>query len=127
MADESKPTSSPEVSEVKPSSSSGLDPKIVGLLCWLFAPITSLIFMVMEDMKKDDFIQSHAKQSLIVGIVHMVVPVLMFLMFIPVVGWILGCIGWLLSIGLFVLRIVYAVKAYGGEKVSVPLISDMAK
>lgn len=129
MADEKTTSTGPQTaasSSASPSSS-GLDPKLVGMLCWLFAPITSIIFVLMNDFKSDNFVQNHAKQSLVFGVLHMLSPFLMFLMFIPIIGWIIGCLGWLVSIAFLVMRIIFAVKAYNGETITLPLIGDMVK
>lgn len=108
-------------------ASSGLDPKLAALLSWIFAPITSIIFMVMEDMKKDEFVQFNAKESLYYSIVQLVlIPLGIVFMFIPVLNIIMGCVMWILHMALFVGRIVFAVKAYNGEKVVLPLIGEWA-
>lgn len=111
-----------------PASTGGLDPKIAGLLCWIFAPITSLIFMLMEDMKKDEFIQYHAKNSLYFGIANILFPFIsIFIAFIPFIGWLISCVVWLLMLGFFGVRIYYAIKAYNGEKPVIPILSSFVK
>ncbi len=105
------------------ASSSSLDPKLMALLAWLFAPISSIIFMLLEDMKKDEFIQYHAKLSLIFGIATIIVSfVAGILMFIPFLG---ACVYGLTMLGLFAARIYYMVKAYNGEKPTIPVLSDL--
>ena len=121
-------TTAPESSPAPAKSGGGMDPKLVALLSWIFAPISSIVFMLLEDTKNDEFSIYNAKLSLFFTIAQIVITiVLMVLMVIPVVGLLMGCLNWLLQIGLLVYRIILAVKSYNGEKVEVPLLSDWMK
>lgn len=114
--------------ETTPQKSSSFDPKLAAALSWFFAPIASIIFMVLDDFKKDEFVQYHAKLSLYYGIANMVLPLAGFVfMFIPFLNILVGCLMWILLIGLFIGRIYYTVKAYNGEKPVVPVLSNMVK
>ncbi|MBN1618603.1 hypothetical protein JW887_04680 [Candidatus Dojkabacteria bacterium] len=95
----------------------GMDPKVAGLLAWLFCPISSLIFMLIEDMKQDKTIQHHAKQSLWYGIINIAA---MAIIWVP-------CIGWLIGVAFLVGRLIFAFQAYSGKEVKVPVIGDMIK
>lgn len=97
-----------------------MDPKLAAMLSWLFTPITSIIFMVMEDTKKDEFAYFQAKQSLWYGVAQVC---LSFLGIIPIVG----CVIWIVSIVMFIGRIVFAVKTYQGENVELPVLADLAR
>lgn len=112
--------------ETKVSTSTSMDPKLAALLCWIFAPITSLIFMLMDDMKKDEFIQFNAKESLWYGVAQIVLSFGTFISIIPIIGWMIGCLIAILQIALFIGRIIIAVKAYNGEKVVLPVLGDLA-
>lgn len=114
------------MAEEKTKSSSGIDPKLAALLSWLFTPITSIIFMVLEDTKNDEFAFFNAKESLFFGIAQFLLVFVGVFSFIPVIGWILGCIVWLAQVAALIGRVVIAVKAYNGEKVVLPVIGDMA-
>lgn len=110
------------------SGKTGMDPKLAGLLSWIFAPVTSIIFMLMEDTKKDEFVLFHAKQSLVYSIAQIILfPIGLVFMFIPVVGVILNCGMWLVHLAFFAGRIYFAIKAYNGEKIAVPLIGGILK
>jgi uncharacterized membrane protein len=99
------------------SGGSGLDPKVAGLLAWIFAPLGSVIFLVVD--KDDEFVKFHAMQSLIASIV----------------GWVIYFVGtavtlgigsicfWIIPMGI---QIFGAIKAYQGEKYKFPIIGDMA-
>ena len=88
MAEENKVESSAPAS----ASSSGLDPKLAALLSWVFTPVSSIIFMVLDDMKGDDFVQFHAKQSLYWFVVEMVLYFVVGALTAVSMG-ILSCIG----------------------------------
>jgi uncharacterized membrane protein len=120
MAEEKKSAKKQDSQNTASKSSAGMDPKVAALLCWLLTPFASLIFMLMDDMKDDDFIQFNAEESLYFGLAQIV---LSFALPIPGIGCVIG----LVNVGLFVARIVIAVKAYNGERVEVPVIIDLVK
>jgi uncharacterized membrane protein len=93
------------------------DDKLWALLSYIFAPLISLIMLLIEDKKNRPFIKFHAVQSLILGIVMLVLYL--------VLGWVI--VGACLGLVLYVYMIYIGIKAYQGESVSVPLITDMIK
>lgn len=109
------------MAEKTKKSSSGVEPKLAALLSWLFTPISSVIFMVLEDTKDDKFVSYNAKLSLYVGLVQIALFVLVF---IPCLGWVIVGLG---STLITVMRIVWGVKSYQGEEVQVPVLTDMVK
>lgn len=113
--------------ETKTSSSSSMDPKLVGLLCWIFAPITSIIFMLMDDMKKNEEIQFNAKESLWYGIVQIVLSFGTFIAIIPIIGWLISFAVVILQVAMSIGRIIIAIKVYNGEKVVLPVLGDLAR
>jgi uncharacterized membrane protein len=108
------------MSENKEKASTGLDPKVAGLLCYLLVWITGIIFLILE--KEDKFVRFHAWQSIITFGAITIISII--LSFIPIVGWILGWIIWVASI---ILWIVLMYKAYQGEKFKLPVIGDIAE
>lgn len=97
------------------------------LLAWIFAPITSLIFM----NDKDEFTKKCAKHSLYFGIgmiiIHVVLWVLGTVLAVFVVGflcYVVDALVWLVDIAV---RIMGAVKANNGEVFKVPVTSGMVK
>ena len=100
-------------------SMTGLEPNVAGLLCYLAAWITGIIFLVIEQNR---FVRFHAIQSIIVfGSLSIASA---FLTWIPFVGAIFGAI---IGIMAFILWIVLMVKAYHGELYKVPLAGDLAE
>ncbi|MBN2100905.1 DUF4870 domain-containing protein [Candidatus Dojkabacteria bacterium] len=109
------------------TSSGGMDPKVAALLCWLFTPLSSLIFMLLEDTKSDEFIQFNAKESLYYGILQIILSLGMIVTPIPIIGWLIGCLVGIANLGLTVGRIIVGIKAYNGEKVVLPVLGNMVK
>ena len=101
----------PNVTETK--SSSADESKIFAALSYLW--ILSIIFYVIK--KDDAFIQFHAKQGIVLFGLHVVS---MFLFF-------LGPLSFLIGLAAFVLMVIGAVKAYGGEKYRIPYVADLAE
>ena len=101
-------------------TTTGLAPNVAGLLCYLGAWITGIIFLVLE--QKNKWVRFHAAQSIIVFGAITVVDII--LRFIPFIGWVLS---WLLSILALILWIVLMVKAYRGEKYKLPVAGNIAE
>jgi len=93
------------------------DDRMWVLLCFLFTPVIPVVMMLMEDKKARPFIKYHAAPALILGIAMIVVVGI--LAFIPVVG----CIAPLL----WIIPVVYAIKAYKGVYTDVPVITNFSK
>lgn len=99
------------------------------LLAWIFAPITSFIFMNDED----EFTKKCAKHSLYFGVASVVIYVVLIILVTvgSVVTFGLGtvcyCLIFVWGIVDVVVRIMGAVKANNGELFEVPVISGMVK
>ena len=89
------------------------DDKLWSLLSWIFAPIISIIVLLLEDKKNRPFIKYNGMQSLVVGAVSVLVS------FTGV-----GCI---VSLALLVYQIYLGIQAYNGATVTVPLVTDFCK
>jgi len=100
-------------------SSTGMDENIAALVSIIVAPITSLIFFMIE--KDSKFVKFHAAQS---GILAVALYVLGFIFgIIPIIGWLLALI---LPLVAFVLFIILLIKAYNGEWYELPIIGEIA-
>lgn len=93
------------------------DDKLWALLSYIFSPLIPIIVLLMEEKKKRPFIKYHAVMSLVLGII-------MFILY-AVLGWIF--VGLCLGLALYVYMIYIGIKAYGGETMVVPVISDWIK
>ncbi len=122
------------VDPVPTSTSTGLDQNLAGALTYLFGFITGIIFLVIE--KKSPFVRFHAAQSTFLwGLVFVVMIGISILSMIasaiPAIGWILGILFFLLSLGLafgsFILWIFLMYKAYSGEEWEFPWAGRQAR
>ncbi|MNO24081.1 Chloroplast import component protein (Tic20) [compost metagenome] len=101
-------------------SSTGLDPKIAGLLCYVLGFVTGIIFLVIE--KQSSYVKFHAMQSIIVF--GSLTVLNLILGYIPVIGWIGSFIIAPLS---FVLWIVLMLMALQGKAFKLPIAGDIAE
>ena len=90
------------------------DDKLWSLLSYIFAPIVSIIMLLIDEKKSRPFLKFHAVQSLILGIVEVILYV--------VLGWVF--VGFCLGLLVWAYMIYLGIKAYGGESVKVPVITD---
>ena len=102
------------------ASSTGLEPNIAGLLCYLLGFISGVVFLIIE--KENRYVRFHAYQSLAafgaIFVISIVVQV------IPWIGWLLGFV---VGIGSLILWILLMVKAYQGERFKLPVVGDWAE
>ena len=101
-------------------TSTGLTENVAGLLCYVLAWITGLIFILIE--KENKFIRFHAMQSIIVFGVLTIANFILGL--IPVINIVITPIIGVLG---FVLWIVLMVKAYQGDRFKLPWSGDLAE
>lgn len=93
------------------------DDKLWALLAYLFTPIMPVVLMLIEDKKDRPFLKAHYMQALVWGII---VGVISALLSFIVVGLCTGLAG-------IVLNIIWGIKAYNGEYVEIPVITDFVK
>jgi len=117
-------------SEPNASATSGLEPNLAGLLCYLFGWVSGLIFLLID---KRPYVRFHAAQSIGISI-GAVIVMIVFAIFIFIVGiitsglgFLLGLLYPLLGLGIFALIVICMIKAYKGEKFKLPVIGDIAE
>ena len=104
-----------------PASTGGLTDNVAGALAYVtFIP--AIVFLVMEPYNKNKFVRFHSFQCLFFTLACFVLGIV--LMFIPLLGPIIGLLLWL---GEFVLWLVLVLKAYQGQKFKLPGIGDIAE
>ena len=93
------------------------DDRLWALLAYILSPIVPIIILLMEDKKNRPFIRAHNVQALIVGLVNILIATF--------TGWLLVplCINLLLTIA----QIYWGIKAYQGEMVNIPVVTDLVK
>ena len=101
-------------------SSTGLDPNVAGLLCYLAGFVSAVVFLILE--KEDRGVRFHAYQSLAtfggLFVLSLVVGA------VPVVGWLVALV---ISPVTLILWIVLMVKAYQGDRLKLPVVGDWAE
>ncbi|OPY79618.1 MAG: Chloroplast import component protein (Tic20) [Syntrophorhabdus sp. PtaU1.Bin153] len=102
------------------TSSTGINPTVAGLLCYLVGFVTGIIFLIIE--KENKFVRFHATQSVLtfgfLFVLHVVLPL------IPFLGWLLV---WPAHIVTLVVWILLMVKAFKGEYYKLPIVGDIAE
>ncbi|MDD3647197.1 MAG: DUF4870 domain-containing protein [Candidatus Dojkabacteria bacterium] len=97
------------------------------LLAWIFAPLTSFIFLNDED----EFTKKCAKHSMYFGIADLVIQIVLWvggiILSFAVIGVCCFPLAGLWSLVSIAVRIMGAVKANNGELFEVPVISGMVK
>ncbi len=100
-------------------TSTGLEPNVAGLLCYVLGWVTGVVFLILE--KDNKFVRFHAVQSIVVfGAINVVYFIFFRIPYIWVIGWIVWVIG-------FILWIVLMLKAYAREKYKLPWAGDIAE
>jgi len=100
-------------------ASTGLEPNVAGLLCYLLGWVSGLVFFILE--KDNKFVRFHAMQSIVT---FGALTAVFALMFVPIVGWIFS---WLTIVIAFILWIILMIKAYGGKKYKLPVAGEIAE
>ena len=91
------------------------DDRLFAALTYVFSPIVPVILMLMEDKKNRPFIRAHNAQALAVGLIFIIV--------VPIVAaFTFGC-----GALLWLVMLYWAYKAYQGQYVNIPVITDFVK
>lgn len=101
-------------------SSTGLDPTVAGLLCYLLFFVTGIAFLVLE--RRSRFVRFHATQSTLTFVSLFVAQIVCG--WIPLLGALLGAAIGLLGLVLWVWLMW---KALQGEWAKLPVVGDMAE
>ncbi len=109
------------------TTSTGLDPKVAGLLTYLAGWISGLILYLVE--KENREIRFHAAQSILVSIAFIAAYiVLSIISLVPVIGWIIGLIATLVvGLGGLITWIYLMIQGYNLNHVRLPVIGAMAE
>lgn len=95
------------------------DDKLWALLAYVFTPIVPVIVLLLEDKKDRPFIRAHNAQALVWGLFNLVAgTILSTVLFF--------CFG-APSILIWAVGVYWGIKAYQGEHVNIPMITDFVK
>ena len=103
-----------------PKTSMNLEENLAGLLCYVLGWVSGIVFLLRE--KENEFVRFHAFQSLLTFLPLSVIA--WILRHIPIVGWVLAGLVWIL---ILILWLVLMFKAYKGEMYKLPIVGDIAE
>ncbi|HEY4666385.1 MAG TPA: hypothetical protein VIH26_03680 [Anaerolineales bacterium] len=101
----------------KPAMDTGItsDDKLWALLAYVLTPVLPIIILLMADKKDRPFIRAHNIQALIWGAINSVVAIVgSICLFVP-------------SLILWAIGVYWGIKAYQGEYVNIPVITNFVK
>jgi uncharacterized membrane protein len=103
-------------------TTTGLEPNIAGLLCYLGAWVTGIIFLVLE--KENKTVRFHAVQSIVIFGAYTILQIIIGILniFVPFI-WILSTI---VYIALVATWIYLMVMTYQGKMIRIPVAADFA-
>lgn len=114
------------------TTSTGLQPNIAALISYILAPITSIIFYIIE--KENRFVRFHAMQGILLGAVAFVFSIALSILGTILAVAHLGILNLLLvpvqlifSLAVFVLWILCLVKSFQGQMFKIPVLGDQAE
>jgi uncharacterized membrane protein len=102
------------------ASGGGLADNVAGGLAYVTI-IPAIIFLIVEPYSKNKFVKFHAFQCLglaVLGICFSIITV------VPVLGWIVGLLG---HLAVLVLWVICIIKAFQGGKFKIPVIGEFAE
>lgn len=107
-------------------TSTGLDPKIAGLLAYLVGWVSGLVLFLVE--KEHLEVRFHAAQSILLSIAFAVVYVVLTILgFIPILGFVFWLVSLLVGLAGFGLWIYLLVQGYNLTHVRLPVVGRMAE
>ncbi len=116
----------PNTSIVAPAGA-GLADNVAGALAYVTI-IPAIVFLVIEPFNRKKFIRFHAFQSIFFCVAWIVIDIgLAIIGNIPFLGWATLFLWPLVSLVLFVILLVLALKAYQGQMFKWPVIGDIAE
>lgn len=93
------------------------DDKLWSALAYVFTPLVPIIILLLEDKKNRPFIKAHNMQALVWGVIFYIIVTITSMFVIGLCIWPLG----------FILQLYWAYKAYQGEMVEIPVLSNFVR
>ncbi len=108
------------------ATSTGLDPRLSGVLAYLFWIVGGILFLAVE--KTNGLVRFHAAQSVVLAVVEIVMWIVFTILgSIPVLGILFGILGIFLWLFILLLRLFLMYKAYMLERFKLPILGDYAE
>ena len=122
------PSEAPTTPQAAPAPQS-LPNNVAGALAYV-TPIPAIIFLLIDPFRTIRFVRFHSLQSIVFCLTAFVLQFAIMIVSIVLsfvgIGFIIGLLSTLISIGIFVLWIVLVIKAYQGQEFQLPVISGLA-
>jgi len=116
----------PGGSAIAPSGA-GLSDNLAGALAYLTI-IPAIVFLVIEPFNRRRFVRFHAFQSIFFFAVWLAADICLAIIgHIPFLGWATLFLWPLVSLALFLILLILALKAYQGQIFKLPVIGDIAE
>lgn len=93
------------------------DDKLWAALAYVFTPLVPIIVLLLEDKKSRPFIRAHNMQALVWGVIFYIVVSVSSAFLIGICLWPIGLL----------IQLYWAYKAYQGEFVNIPVITNLVK
>jgi uncharacterized membrane protein len=108
------------MSQTTGKTTTGMQPNVEGLLCYLLTWVTGIVFFIIE--KENKTVRFHALQSILV---FAPINIIQFILaFIPIIGWIINILLWVLEL---ILWIFLMYNAYQGKMIKIPIAGNIAE
>jgi uncharacterized protein len=107
----------PPVTPPTPAPDVTSDDRIWVILCFLFTPVLPIVTLFIDDKKNRPYVKYHNIPALILGVAEIVA--ITILSFIPILGMLTGF--------LWIINIIFAVKANSGVNIDIPVITEYSK
>lgn len=104
----------PKAAEVGEVSS---DDRLWSALAYVFTPLVPIIILLLEDKKNRPFIRAHNAQALVWGVIFYIVVSVTSMIVIGLCLWPLGLL----------VQLYWGYKAYQGEFVEIPVLTNFVK
>jgi uncharacterized membrane protein len=112
-----------EMKEMKEAATKASDSNVFAAISYLAFVLTGILVYLLKN--DDKFARFHAMQSIIVGVVLIVVNIIIgFIALIPVIGWIILA---LYPLVVLLLWLFLMWKAFKGERYMLPTIGEYAE
>jgi uncharacterized membrane protein len=104
--------------------------RLMSLLAYILSVVVPIIILISEEMKNRPFQRYHAIQSLglsVASLIYGIVACLLYTLLTAISAGILGACLWVIFLVPLVPMILYGIKAYQGEWVVIPVLTEFMK
>lgn len=106
---------------------------LASALCYVLGLITGILFLVLAPYNQNKTVRFHAFQSIFLNVAWIGVWIVLAIISAVAssifwgLGMLMGLVNLVVALGFLVLWVVMLVKAYGGQKMVLPIIGPLAE